>query len=97
MRLGVVGAALPCLFLDLSHLGYALAGGGLAMGLARAAFSAGVGLWAPPAIGDREGPMAGMPLFAHVGREKLTPPTLSAPFKLIKFCSLKNSKKPGFC
>ena len=33
--------------------------------------------------------MAGMPLFAHAGREKLTPPPLSAPLKLIKFCGSK--------
>ena len=33
--------------------------------------------------------MAGMPLFAHVGREKLTPPPHSSPLKLIKFCGSK--------
>ena len=33
--------------------------------------------------------MAGMPLFAHAGREKLTPPPLSAPLKPIKFCGSK--------
>ena len=32
--------------------------------------------------------MAGMPLFAHAGRERFTPPPLSssAPLKRIKFC-----------
>ena len=33
--------------------------------------------------------MAGMPLFAHAGREKLTPPPLSVPLKPIKFCGFK--------
>ena len=51
--------------------------------------------------------MAGMPLFAHAGREKLTPPPLSAPLKLIKFCGsktrislIKGAQAPhwaGFC
>jgi len=36
--------------------------------------------------------MAGMPLFAHVGREKLTPPPRSAALKLIKFCGSKTPK-----
>ena len=33
--------------------------------------------------------MAGMPLFAHAGREKSTPPPRSAPLKLIKFFGSK--------
>ena len=33
--------------------------------------------------------MAGIPLFAHAGREKITPPPLSAPLELIKFCGSK--------
>ena len=34
-----------------------------------------------------------MPLFAHVGREKLiTPPPLSVPLELIKFCGSKTKK-----
>ena len=45
--------------------------------------------------------MAGMPIFAHAGREKLTPPPLSAPLKRIKvfcvclFCSAKHAKTRG--
>ena len=38
--------------------------------------------------------MAGMPLFAHVGREKLTPPPLSVPLELIKFCGSKPPTPP---
>ena len=37
----------------------------------------------------KRGGMAGMPLFAHVGREKLTPPPLSMPLERIKFCGFK--------
>ena len=40
------------------------------------------------------GSMAGMPLFAHAGREKLTPPLLSAPLKPIKFCGSKTRISP---
>ena len=36
--------------------------------------------------------MAGMPLFAHAGREELTPPPLSAPFELVTFCGTKTTK-----
>ena len=36
--------------------------------------------------------MAEVPLFAHVGREKLTPPPLSVPLELIKFCGSKTHK-----
>ena len=38
--------------------------------------------------------MAGMPLFAHVGRENLIPPPLSVPLKLIKFRGSETPKSP---
>ena len=37
--------------------------------------------------------MAGMPLFAHVGREKLIPPPLSVPSELIKFCGSETQNR----
>ena len=37
-------------------------------------------------------PMAGMPLFAHVGRKKLTWPRLAVPLELITFCGYKTQK-----
>ena len=36
--------------------------------------------------------IAGMPLFAHAGREKITPPPLPVPLKLIKFSGSKTKK-----
>ena len=44
----------------------------------------------------RPSAMAGMPLFAHAGREKLTPPLLSAPLELTNFCGSEPRRTPGF-
>ena len=52
--------------------------------------------------------IAGMPLFAHAGREKITPPPLPVPLKLIKFFGSKTPQnaiiqgaqaphRAGFC
>ena len=38
--------------------------------------------------------MAGMPLFLTPAAKKITPPSLSAPLKLIKFCGPKTPKIP---
>ena len=54
-------------------------------------------MYSPALRGDGDGEldlslyddMAGIPLFAHAGREKLTLPPLSAPLELIKFCGTK--------
>ena len=40
--------------------------------------------------------MAGMPLFAHVGREKSTPPPLSVPLELMQFCGGSKTQKSLF-